>query len=276
MTVGPFGFPAEDLLTEPPPDYPRERIIVMIKLIAVFVFFIVILPVMMTKPVEVKKTEQPKESKPTTTNGKTKGKQSKQKQRQQIATSTNNPKEDDEEVIYAVNPSGSFISVLGCLIVMPLVLILHSPDNYYTPNGVFQAPLLTKAECQEILKMADDAAEVNYQEAKSVQDMYDLTGGETNHTIKELLEEPRGWNKYRHQTYPTTDLNLITDPFTKDDREYIKQKMDARLSPIIQRIYGIPPSAIRAIDVSCPLRKEFVYNCGHLRATSSDVCRSLR
>jgi hypothetical protein len=118
--------------------------------------------------------------------------------------------------------------------------------------------------------MADTAAASNYENAKSVQAMYDLMGvaggeREANDTVKGLLEDPQGWNKARHKAYPTTDLNLVTDRFTKENREWIKQKMDARLSPIIQRIYGVPPSAVRATDVSHAFYVLFVDSCVRFR-----------
>ena len=259
MPDGPFGFPeeAEKLLTETLPNYPFERILLVVKLMGVFLFFMAILPVLMAEPVEVenesKKSEEATNSK---LKGKHRGKKSRKRKEtkvQQHATKDKNTgPHDEDEVVYAIHPMSGFFSVLGCLVFLPLVLILSSPDNYYTPNGVFQVPLLTKKECQQILDMADAAAKANYEDAKSVQAMYELTGGEMdeNSDTKSLLEEPQGWQKLRHASYPTTDLNLITDPFTREDRDWIKQKLDARLAPIIQRIYGVPPSAIRATDVS--------------------------
>jgi chemotaxis protein histidine kinase CheA len=277
MTVGPFGFPVEHLLTEPLPEYERERLGVAIKLIATFVFFIVILPTMMATPVaeskdsaessSMKESSSSSKSKSTSTS-KTNGKSSKRHKKNKEQPTSNEkeqeketPKQNVEEtIVVEVNPLTSFISVIGCMVFMTLVLIQHSPDNYYTPNAVFQAPMLTKDDCHEILQMADTAAASNYENAKSVHAMYDLMMGaaaggggeimEANDTVKGLLEDPPGWNKARHKAYPTTDLNLVTDPFTKEDREWIQQKMDARLSPIIQRIYGVPPSAVRATDVS--------------------------
>jgi hypothetical protein len=324
MTVGPFGFPAEHLLTAPLPEYERERLGVVIKLIATFVFFIVILPTMMattSNPVAESKdsaeSSSSKEGSSSKAASKADEKSSKRhkKRKQQPIIIPNEEKEEatpkatkeEETIVVEVNPLTTFVSVIGCMIFMTLVLIQHSPDNYYTPNGVFQAPMLTKDECLEILQMADTAAASNYENAKSVQAMYELMGTnnnntagggggennrmvEANDTVKGLIKDPPGWNKVRHAAYPTTDLNLVTDPFTKEDREWIKQKMDARLSPIIQRIYGVPPSAVRATDVSqsCLLYIVFVDSCccccvrfrfltdPLLPSQRVDVCGSLR
>jgi cytoskeletal protein RodZ len=251
MTEGPFGFPAEDLLAEHPPDYQRERILLTAKLVAIFIFFIVLVPVMMATPVEPEKpTEEPSKEVP---DAKTKTrKKSKAKQQQPVIPES--PKDgdddDDEIIIYEAHPLVSFLSVFGFMFFTVFILATHNPDNYYAANGVFQAPLFSPAECQDILNMADAAAQVNYEKARSVHAMYELTGRDANETGTGLLEDPKGWQKLRHGSYPTTDLNLVTDPFTKENHDYLKQKLDARLSPIIQRIYGIPPAAVRAYDVS--------------------------
>ena len=75
-------------------------------------------------------------------------------------------------------------------------------------------------------------------------------GGEEEGKGKSVLDEPRGWRKDRHSSYATTDLNLVTDHFTQQDRAWLRDILNARLGPTIQRVYGITPSAIRANDVS--------------------------
>jgi len=67
--------------------------------------------------------------------------------------------------------------------------------------------------------------------------------------MRGYLDEPRGWQKLRHELYPTTDLNVVTDGFSEADRNWLRQKLDARLAPTLERIFGIPPSAIRANDM---------------------------
>jgi hypothetical protein len=64
-----------------------------------------------------------------------------------------------------------------------------------------------------------------------------------------MKQAPSGWKKDRHTLYPTTDLNLITDPFTPQDREWLASALDARLSPLMERSYGVFRGAIRANDM---------------------------
>lgn len=75
------------------------------------------------------------------------------------------------------------------------------------------------------------------------------TDQESLNSIIGLLEEPLGWQKYRHGNYPTTDLNVVTDPFDPADRAYIARLFDQRLAPTLSRIYGIPATSIRANDM---------------------------
>lgn len=58
---------------------------------------------------------------------------------------------------------------------------------------------------------------------------------------------PEGWHKKRHNVYPTTDLNIITDGF--DDLDWLGDVLDRRLAPVISRVYGIPRRSLRAIDI---------------------------
>ena len=60
---------------------------------------------------------------------------------------------------------------------------------------------------------------------------------------------PAGWKKDRHTLYPTTDLNLVSDPFNTSDREWLASILDARLSPVIERAYGVFRGAIRTNDM---------------------------
>jgi hypothetical protein len=270
--AGPFGFPAEFLLTEHPPDYPRERINVIIYLVAVFLFFSVFVPTLFAEVAKEENTEtkapqEPPVQESTTTSTKKSAKKSVKRMKKEAAPSSKAVVVPEKEetpppvVVYEIRAAVTLQCCLACMFFLAWILLKLSPDNYYTTRGVFQAPVLTREECQTILKMADVAADISYKEAKSVEAMYNLlppSEGEDeddaaerqlDDTVKGLLQEPVGWQKFRHGNYPTTDLNIVTDPFTKEDRAFIKEKLDARLSPILQRIWGIPPSAIRANDV---------------------------
>jgi hypothetical protein len=49
--------------------------------------------------------------------------------------------------------------------------------------------------------------------------------------------------------YPTTDLNLWKDPFTTQERLWIRNLLNRRLAPTLSRIYGIPATSMRAQDM---------------------------
>jgi len=155
-----------------------------------------------------------------------------------------------------------------CLVIC-FVIIASSPNNYTAARAVFQAPLLSPDECQYIIDMAHRAAERNLKEVEGDRDRAEFlhTTGisridddaeefvekqqqeEGAKKGRSLFDEPKGWRKDRHDSYPTTDLNLVTDSFTKGDRAYIANILDARLSPLLQRVYGIAPGAVRANDI---------------------------
>ena len=73
------------------------------------------------------------------------------------------------------------------------------------------------------------------------------------HRLNSIIKDPSGWKKDRHISYPTTDLNLVTDPFTTEDRAYLAERLNARLAPVVERVFGIARGAIRANDVSIGL-----------------------
>lgn len=154
----------------------------------------------------------------------------------------------DFEEVY--EPHWSTILIMPLLNILCLCsvigLMLKSPNNVYAARAIFQAPMLSGAECKEVIAMADRAAERNFKAAKNAGGD-DLT---TEEARKLLMDHPKGWQKSRHSKYPTTDLNLIIDPFLKEDRIYLEEKLNARLAPMIERVYGIVPGAIRANDVS--------------------------
>lgn len=118
-------------------------------------------------------------------------------------------------------------------------ILLQSSNNSYSARGVFEAPLLTSDECRQILAYSYEAAQHNVQNAN-------------NWTSPQLLKEPLGWQKSRHASYPTTDLNLMTDPFSQEARVFLGSILDARLATLIARIYGVSPHSIRAYDVRMP------------------------
>ena len=62
------------------------------------------------------------------------------------------------------------------------------------------------------------------------------------------LKAHNSFKNYRHDSYPTTDLNVVID-FSTEDKATLKRILDARLSPLIERVYGISRDSIRANDI---------------------------
>ena len=113
-----------------------------------------------------------------------------------------------------------------CLIVL-LSVFLCSPNNTRTARGVFQAPIFTEEECQQVIDMAHIAAKKNYEEALSLPEGSDENGADL------LKKEPLGWRKLRHSNYPTTDLHVVIDPFIQEDRAFLQEILNARLAPLV-------------------------------------------
>jgi hypothetical protein len=145
---------------------------------------------------------------------------------------------------FVVVPATVFVAVVGLLFSAILLIAVASPYNSYTSRRVFQTPLLTEAECQRIIDMAFVAAAENIKKL-SRYNPEDFSDKEN----QMMYDEPSGWQKVRHEHYPTTDLNLVTDPFAHEDQEWIRQLCDQRLAPILSRVFGIPIRSIRAKDM---------------------------
>ena len=160
---------------------------------------------------------------------------SKNKTRKTPDTTTASLQQKQQEVNAGIHLMATIFETLGCLMTL-LYLIGQSSNNNLAPRGVWEAPLFSPTECQTVLDMAKAAAQRNHQ-------LY-------SDTNKALARDPVGWQKSRHASYPTIDLNLVTDPFTDQDREWLQTLLDKRLAPLLERIYGVVPSAIRANDVS--------------------------
>ena len=135
---------------------------------------------------------------------------------------------------------------LGWIITVLLILTLVSPyNNSYTARRIFQTPLLTNTECQDIIQMSHEAAMKNVQ---NYQRYHPDDFSEEEELM--LYEVPYGWQKLRHAKVPTTDLNLITDPFTYEQQQYIVQRLgQVRMAPLLSRLYGVPIRSIQARDI---------------------------
>lgn len=267
--MAPYGYAGEEFLSVQLPNYEMDRIVLVVKLVVAFVAWLVVLPVMLASPVDAadeKKRKKKKEETPrtaTTTviqrNGTTKRtktikivetttkqknkKEPNGKSRKAAAETAKEVKQVENETAFTeVSELANILCIFGFMITCVYMIVVASPDNRYTTRGVFEAPLFTREECNYLVDMAETVAQRNYEAA--------LEGD--NATMKDrdlMMMEPVGWQKKRHEVHSTTDLNVITDPFSKEDRQWIKEKLDARLAPTIERLYGVPQGSIRANDI---------------------------
>ena len=268
----------EVFLVNAPPDYPSEWRNITTRLALCAASFVVVvstLPVLSSSSPapdspgpdessqqrqEIRKKKRDKRRKPT--------------QKVEQDKSTESKIAPETETVVEVPPLLPVLNMLCllCACVLVCIIVGSSPNNR-TARAVYQAPLLTTDECRHIIDMAHAAAERNVELASKEAAKHEFlrsagiisrVDDEADDFVQQhqrnnnegqpaegrsLLDEPRGWTKDRHTSYPTTDLNLVTDPFTANDREFLKRRLDARLAPLLQRIYGIPPRAIRANDI---------------------------
>jgi hypothetical protein len=131
-------------------------------------------------------------------------------------------------------------------------IIFFSPNNIAVSRLVYVAPLLRPQEAQTIISMANAAALRNTQLAEQRLHEIEKDVSKANpmevQKLTKLLQEPKGWTKDRHDTYPTTDLNVVIH-FDRDEKAFISKILHARLSPVLERLYGVPRDAIRANDM---------------------------
>ena len=226
----PFGFGGEAFLVHHPPDYPTERVRLGLLLVLAVVGWTVVIPFIVAKFVlHLNEKNVSSEN-----HGSANARSNQNKKREKQQPSSAPPPADKDDGASLLGLVTAVCSILCFLNVVYLVLM--SSNNAYAARAVLEAPLLTQEECQHILDLSYEAAERNYVKA--------------DNSTPQLLVEPVGWQKSRHTLYQTTDLNLVTDPFTREAREYIGHKLDARLAPLLERVFGVTPRAIRANDVS--------------------------
>lgn len=261
------------LVANPPPDYPAEWRGIITRLILCVSFFAILvpmlLPVLFANKVEVASSDESSQQQQ-----ERKNKRDKRTQKAEQDGSTESKTALDIETVVEVNLPPFLLPVLNifCLIIF-FFIVASSPNNRVAARAVYQAPLLTVDECRHIIDMAHAAAERNVELAsKEAAKQESLRGTGTMSRVDDeaddfvqqhqrnknegqasegrtLLDEPKGWTKDRHTSYPTTDLNLVTDPFTANDRDFLQRILDARLAPLLERVYGIAPGAIRANDM---------------------------
>ena len=161
------------------------------------------------------------------------------------------------------------------------LILFFNPNNLFGARTIIQTPVFTREECQYIIPMAHYASQRNaesaqrdktslllqHHELKDDEDVIMKTHKQQQddddndnatyskeqyqlHSLNSIIKDPSGWKKDRHISYPTTDLNLVTDPFTTEDRAYLAERLNSRLAPVVERVFGIARGAIRANDVS--------------------------
>lgn len=159
---------------------------------------------------------------------------------------------DDEKKNTNKVPNFVFPFINAVYLAYLFFLILQSPNNKDTARMVYMAPLLKQHETDMIIQMATNAAERNARKAKEELDRLSKDHGKSSSNqvkrLEKLLEWPAGFLKDRHATYPTTDLNVVID-FEEEDKSTIGQILDARLGPLLERIYGVSKDSLRTNDM---------------------------
>jgi len=271
----------EEYLATTLPDYEKERFQIVIKICASIFLFIFVLPyIFATKKVSAnddntncdkeqqntdpqKDSALPSSSKKIHKNKKKIRNGTKQKQHNESPQRSTDDKPQETD---AVEFSAIISNILTLLCILSIFCILFFSDNNLFPaRTILQAPMLTRDECNYIIDIANKAAKVNAEKAQKEKDLFVLENPNFNpyssldnirdpDTIqftkwKVLLKDPSGWHKDRHAAYETVDLNIVTDPFTAEDRTWLAERLNSRLAPLIEKGFGIFRGAIRANDI---------------------------
>jgi hypothetical protein len=244
-------FGGEGFLQVKLPNHAQEQVLLTLCIFVASIFWVLLVPYFLTSS-EVHSVEkevqvpvpvaQKNGSKANGKTGKTRA-----TTKQQLQTETKRVHE--QVTVRSVPLPVTILATAGYMVCVLYLLMTQNPSNYYSARRVFQAPLLTQVECQRIIDMSMAAAQRNYEQAIDPQATITATSASANATRRDWQQEPLGWHKTRHGSYPTTDLNLVTDPFSRTDLEWISNLLHRRLAPTLARIYGVPPSSIRANDM---------------------------
>jgi hypothetical protein len=236
------GFGGEPFLQVTLPNHTQEWSVLTLWLVAATVFWVFFLPYFLT--VETQSTVEPKKVR-----GVAAPKRS--SSRKTRATETHATVQDKVVAVQRVLPlQATFLCTAGYLACTLYLLLSKNPCNYYSARRVYEAPLFSQAECLRIIEMSARTAARNYETVDRLR--VEATTAATrslNKTLKDWEQEPVGWHKTRHGNYPTTDLNLVTDPFSNEDQAWLGNLLDRRLAPTLARIYGVPVAGIRANDM---------------------------
>ena len=289
--AGPGGFPAEEFLAHPLPDYPAEWAAITRRISLTVLVFVVGVPVLLSAcfSEEVAEgggegagTASPSPSpSPSPSSADRKRHRNRDSRSRPAGPPRNAPAAGAAGAAHAhahaharhgagaspgervINAPPLLVPLLNLLcLFLCLLHVANSPNNRVASRAVYVAPLLTPDECGIIVDMASRAAGRNVERAGDEAFLREVDGLDEDDDDDEeggvsgggkgrrdLLDFPEGWRKDRHEQYPTTDLNVVTDPFSGEDREWLAGILDARLVPLIERVYGIPPASIRANDM---------------------------
>ena len=244
-------FPGERLLSYNLPNYDRYANIATFITIALAISFVFVMPVIVAlhfRGKALQEFQKERAAQEASQVGKRKVKRSKSKTGDEKETKLfeeyirSHQKENEakqNEYLSKISPR-----IGGLCLIFLILIVLCSPNNRSTARGVFEAPLLTAEECQKVIDMAHAAANRNYEHALA------LPEGSEENDADLLRKEPLGWRKLRHSNYPTTDLNVITDPFTPEDRAFLQEKMNARLAPLVRlNVYDYNAFTCKYADV---------------------------
>ena len=219
-----FPLEAEDYLSYNPPHYKYERTQLYIRIVSTVILCIYLIPYAAVgilhrfrcweRTREQRRVERESKNK-IVRETKKKGNNKKSKSDKHISEEPPIESETLEDEIDITLPWYSMPILNFCAFYSVLLLVLTSPNNTETPRAIFQAPLLSPSECNEL---------INIFEKKVKQDNHD-------------------------------DLDLLNDFEGGKEKIFLQQKFDARLAPLLERIYGIFPRAVHAKEVSNKIRK---------------------
>lgn len=243
-------FQFEKYLSHDLPDYDHEWKMIFVKIVLTSIIFLVVLPSLLIKDGghEIRNDNNGDilNDNEQTKSQKRQKKQKKGEEQVQVSSKKELTIDDTQTSLQPVNFILIIINLIFILILFRFIVL--SPNNTTTARRVYIAPLLSSSECQMIINMASQAADRNVQKAQhSLQSSENIEDDERE-KLQKMLTWPHGWKKDRHQYYPTIDLNVAVD-FLKEDLEKIANLLNARLSPLLARIYGVSQDSIRADDM---------------------------
>ena len=116
-----------------------------------------------------------------------------------------------------------FFPIVNLIFFLALfVVICLSPNNSYSARHVYIAPLFKEEECNDMIKMANYAADKSAENVRRKLDESPELSEEERKKADKILSNPEGWSKDRHSNYPTTDLNVVV-AFSKEDKMKLKK-----------------------------------------------------